>query len=88
MGFERPSAIQEEALPRNLNKDKPRNLIGQAQSGNGKTTAFIIGMLYPTTINPNESITQNQVLCVTPTRKLRANRQSNGHTHGFQHDTS
>jgi hypothetical protein len=35
MGFDRPSAIQEEALPRILN-DPPRNLIGQAQSGSGK----------------------------------------------------
>jgi ATP-dependent RNA helicase DDX19/DBP5 len=36
MGFDRPSAIQEEALPRIL-ADPPRNLIGQAQSGSGKT---------------------------------------------------
>ena len=35
MGFDRPSAIQEEALPRIL-ADPPRNLIGQAQSGSGK----------------------------------------------------
>ena len=32
MGFDRPSAIQEEALPRIL-ANPPRNLIGQAQSG-------------------------------------------------------
>jgi hypothetical protein len=32
MGFDRPSAIQEEALPRIL-ADPARNLIGQAQSG-------------------------------------------------------
>ena len=38
MGFDRPSAIQEEALPRIL-ADPPRNLIGQAQSGAGKTAA-------------------------------------------------
>jgi ATP-dependent RNA helicase DDX19/DBP5 len=35
MGFDRPSAIQEEALPRIL-ANPPRNLIGQAQSGSGK----------------------------------------------------
>jgi hypothetical protein len=35
MGFDRPSAIQEEALPRIL-ADPPHNLIGQAQSGSGK----------------------------------------------------
>jgi hypothetical protein len=39
MGFDRPSAIQEEALPRIL-ADPPRNLIGQAQSGSGKVRLF------------------------------------------------
>ena len=41
MGFDRPSAIQEEALPRIL-ADPPRNLIGQAQAGSGKTAAFVL----------------------------------------------
>lgn len=66
MGFDRPSAIQEEALPRILN-DPPRNLIGQAQSGSGKTAAFTLGMLYR--IEINEPAT-TQALCVTPTREL------------------
>lgn len=66
MGFERPSAIQEEALPRIL-ANPPRNLIGQAQSGSGKTAAFVIGMLYRIQIdNPATP----QALCVTPTREL------------------
>lgn len=43
MGFDRPSQIQEAALPRIL---KGRNLIAQAQSGSGKTAAFALGMLY------------------------------------------
>ena len=66
MGFERPSAIQEEALPRILAKP-PRNLIGQAQSGSGKTAAFVIGMLYRITIDTPAT---TQALCVTPTREL------------------
>ena len=66
MGFERPSAIQEEALPRIL-ADKPRNLIGQAQSGSGKTAAFVIGMLYRVKI---DSPATPQALCITPTREL------------------
>ena len=41
MGFDRPSAIQEEALPRIL-ADPPRNLIGQAQSGSGKVCVWKI----------------------------------------------
>eukprot|EP00551_Chaetoceros_affinis_P005755 CAMPEP_0203680054 /NCGR_PEP_ID=MMETSP0090-20130426/37819_1 /ASSEMBLY_ACC=CAM_ASM_001088 /TAXON_ID=426623 /ORGANISM="Chaetoceros affinis, Strain CCMP159" /LENGTH=509 /DNA_ID=CAMNT_0050547943 /DNA_START=235 /DNA_END=1764 /DNA_ORIENTATION=- len=66
MGFERPSAIQEEALPRILAK-QPRNLIGQAQSGSGKTAAFVIGMLYRIKVDTPAT---TQALCVTPTREL------------------
>ncbi|GKY95416.1 hypothetical protein MPSEU_000503100 [Mayamaea pseudoterrestris] len=66
MGFDRPSAIQEEALPRIL-ANPPRNLIGQAQSGSGKTAAFTLGMLFR--INVDAPAT-TQALCVTPTREL------------------
>lgn len=66
MGFDRPSAIQEEALPRILS-DPPRNLIGQAQSGSGKTAAFTLGMLYRLDVNDPPT---TQALCVTPTREL------------------
>jgi len=66
MGFDRPSAIQEEALPRIL-ADPPRNVIGQAQSGSGKTAAFTLGMLYRTDV---DSPATTQALCVTPTREL------------------
>lgn len=66
MGFERPSAIQEEALPRIL-AEPPRNLIGQAQSGSGKTAAFVLGMLYRITVDTPAT---TQAVCVTPTREL------------------
>ena len=66
MGFDRPSAIQEEDLPRILS-DPPRNLIGQAQSGSGKTATFTLGMLYRLDINDPPT---TQALCVTPTREL------------------
>lgn len=66
MGFERPSAIQEEALPRIL-ADPPRNLIGQAQSGSGKTAAFVLGMLYRIEIDTPAT---PQAICLTPTREL------------------
>ena len=66
MGFDRPSAIQEEALPRIL-AEPPRNLIGQAQSGSGKTAAFTLGMLYRTVVDTPAT---TQALCVTPTREL------------------
>ena len=66
MGFDRPSAIQEEALPRIL-AEPPRNLIGQAQSGSGKTAAFVLGMLYRIQV---DSPATTQAVCVTPTREL------------------
>lgn len=66
MGFDRPSAIQEEALPRIL-AEPPRNLIGQAQSGSGKTAAFTVGMLFRTVVDDPPT---TQALCVTPSREL------------------
>jgi len=64
MGFDRPSAIQEEALPRML---AGRNVIGQAKSGSGKTAAFCLGMLTKIKLNSPATV---QALCVTPTREL------------------
>ena len=44
MGFNRPSKIQEKALPLLL-ADPPHNVIAQSQSGTGKTAAFVLAML-------------------------------------------
>ncbi|CAO2635578.1 ATP-dependent RNA helicase DDX25 [Lemmus lemmus] len=44
MGFNRPSKIQEMALPMML-AHPPQNLIAQSQSGTGKTAAFVLAML-------------------------------------------
>lgn len=44
----------------------PENLIGQAQSGSGKTATFALGMLYR--VDP--SVRAPQALCVGPTREL------------------
>ncbi|EOA93340.1 ATP-dependent RNA helicase DDX25, partial [Anas platyrhynchos] len=44
MGFNRPSKIQETALPMML-AHPPQNLIAQSQSGTGKTAAFVLAML-------------------------------------------
>lgn len=63
MGFDRPSAIQAQSLPIIL---QGRNLMGQAQSGSGKTAAFCIGMLYQIDVN----IASVQAICVVPTREL------------------
>ncbi|KAL7424451.1 RNA helicase required for poly(A+) mRNA export [Cryptotrichosporon argae] len=44
VGFSKPSKIQEKALPLAL-ANPPRNLIGQSQSGTGKTAAFTLNVL-------------------------------------------
>lgn len=63
MGFETPSPIQEQTIPLLLeNKD----LIGQAQTGTGKTAAFGIPLLEKVEIK-NKSV---QALILCPTREL------------------
>ena len=62
-GFERPSAIQQRAIPAVL---RGRDLIAQSQSGTGKTAVFCIGSLQ--CIRP--SLRKVQVLILSPTREL------------------
>ncbi|CAG8592772.1 12812_t:CDS:10 [Ambispora leptoticha] len=65
MGFSRPSKIQEKALPLLL-ADPPQNMIGQSQSGTGKTAAFALTML--SRIDYDSETTQ--AMCLAPTREL------------------
>ncbi|GAB5586764.1 RNA helicase required for poly(A+) mRNA export [Umbelopsis nana] len=65
MKFTRPSKIQERALPLLL-ANPPRNMIGQSQSGTGKTAAFVLTMLS----RINTSIKAPQAICLAPTREL------------------
>ncbi|KAK9446417.1 P-loop containing nucleoside triphosphate hydrolase protein [Limtongia smithiae] len=65
MKFQKPSKIQERALPLLLN-DPPRNMIGQSQSGTGKTAAFVLTMLS----RVDETIPEVQALCLAPAREL------------------
>lgn len=65
MGFNRPSKIQENALPMML-AEPPQNLIAQSQSGTGKTAAFVLAML--SRVEPAEKYPQ--CLCLSPTYEL------------------
>ncbi|CAG6021875.1 ATP-dependent RNA helicase DDX19A [Menidia menidia] len=65
MGFNRPSRIQENALPMMM-AQPPQNLIAQSQSGTGKTAAFSLAML--SHVNPANTWTQ--CLCIAPTYEL------------------
>ena len=63
-GFEEPTPIQEKTIPAILEGDK--DIVGQAQTGTGKTAAFGLPMLE---ILPEKSKTV-QALVLTPTREL------------------
>ncbi|MBO8156365.1 MAG: DEAD/DEAH box helicase [Bacillaceae bacterium] len=63
MGFEEPSPIQAKAIPIAMNE---QDIIGQAQTGTGKTTAFGVPLIERTDIE-HEGI---QGLVLAPTREL------------------
>eukprot|EP00970_Alexandrium_tamarense_P001248 scaffold130_cov185-Alexandrium_tamarense.AAC.31 len=62
-GFEKPSPIQEEAIPIILQN---RNVLARAKNGTGKTAAYIIPCLEKT----DTTQTYVQVLILIPTREL------------------
>jgi len=63
VGYDKPSPIQEEAIPHML---QGLDVIGQAQTGSGKTAAFGLPILEY--VDPTENVVQALVL--TPTREL------------------
>ena len=62
-GFEKPSPIQEEAIPIALTK---RDVLARAKNGTGKTAAFVIPSLQQIDVNKNKI----QALLLVPTREL------------------
>lgn len=63
VGYEAPSQIQAEAIPPLLQR---RDLLGQAQTGTGKTAAFALPLLS----NLDPELRHPQALILTPTREL------------------
>ena len=63
VGYETPSAIQEQCIPYLLNG---HDVIGQAQTGTGKTAAFALPLIDRIDISTN----QVQLLVLAPTREL------------------
>ncbi len=63
LGFEKPTEIQEKSIPLIMEN---HNLLGQAQTGTGKTLAFGIPIVEK--INPKDK--DPQALILTPTREL------------------
>jgi len=65
LGYTQPTPIQAEAIPTLLAR---RNIIGQAQTGSGKTAAFALPILQ----NIDLDRRQLQALVICPTRELTA----------------
>ena len=62
-GFEKPSSIQQRGIIPLING---RDIIGQAQSGTGKTATFVIGLIQKLDIKK----TYCQTIVIAPTREL------------------
>jgi ATP-dependent RNA helicase DeaD len=63
VGYEKPSPIQEQAIPPML---EGRDVIGQAQTGSGKTAAFGLPILE----HVDPGVNDVQAIILTPTREL------------------
>lgn len=82
VGYETPSPIQAQSIPPLL---EGRDLLGQAQTGTGKTAAFSLPLL--SRLNPK--LRAPQILVLTPTRELalqvaEAMQTYSRHLKGFQ----
>ena len=69
MRFQKPSKIQEKALPLLLG-NPPTNMIGQSQSGTGKTAAFVLNILSRLDLNTPEARAIPQAMVLAPSREL------------------
>jgi len=80
MGFETPTPIQEQAIPIIQSN---RDLIGCAQTGTGKTAAFLLPILNKLAMDPTET---TNTLIIVPTRELAL--QIDQALQGFSYFTS
>lgn len=82
-GFERPTAIQAEAIPAAM---AGRDVLGSAPTGTGKTAAYLLPVLQHLLDFPRKKSGPPRVLIVTPTRELAMQvaeqaKQLAAHTH-------
>ena len=79
LGYKQPTPIQEETIPLLL---QGRDVIGQAQTGTGKTAAFGLPMLEYVDPSANEIqalvLTPTRELCIQVTQALRAYGEQRG----------
>ena len=80
MGFEEPTPIQKQAIPIIL---KRKDLIACAQTGTGKTAAFVLPLL--SLLSKNKNKKNVKALIITPTRELA--KQIDMQIEGFSYFT-
>lgn len=83
MGFKEPSPIQEQSIPIVLEK---RDLIACAQTGTGKTAAFLLPLLHLLTESADRKEGKIHALILSPTRELA--QQIDQAMEGFSYFTS
>ncbi len=67
LGFERPTPVQEQAIPHII---EGRDVIASAQTGTGKTAAFVLPILHNLLSKETEGKTAVRALIIAPTREL------------------
>ena len=77
-GFETPSAIQAAVIPLALSSDK--DIIGQAQTGTGKTAAFSLPIIEQ--LDESANCVQALVLCPTRELAIQVAEEINSFLHG------
>ena len=80
MGFETPTPIQRQAIPAILDG---RDVIGSAQTGTGKTAAFLLPLIQK--IMASGKTSRTRALIIVPTRELAI--QIDQHLEGFSYFT-
>src|SRR4030095_17024640 len=69
LGFQRPTPIQADAIPPAL---AGRDLLACAQTGSGKTAAFLLPIVNALMQKPRSRPGTTRALVITPTRELAA----------------
>jgi ATP-dependent RNA helicase RhlB len=81
LGFSTPTEIQKKSLPYTL---AGYDLIGQAQTGTGKTAAFLITIFQRLLKDPKKGGDLPRALIITPTRELAVQIEREAHDLGAQ----
>ena len=69
LGFQKPTPIQADAIPPAL---EGRDILACAQTGSGKTAAFLLPILHGLILKPRNKPGTTRALIITPTRELAA----------------